>query len=84
MENQLPNINNMSVNDISLMSNVKEVSQGSKNYLHAVILAGMIIFAILIVGLSVVNFGGFVKTQEVKVTHAQNTHSQDVQKLTNQ
>ena len=84
MDNQLPSAENMSVSAITAAANVREIKQSPKNYLHTAVLIGMIIFAVLVVGLSVINFEGFVKTQDTKVIHAQSNHSQDVQKLTNQ
>ena len=85
MDNQLPSAENMSVSEIAASVNVKEMAnKESRNNLHIVILICMIIFAILFVGLSVINFEGFIKTQNVKIIHAQNIHSQDVQKFTNQ
>lgn len=84
MDNQLPPTENMSVSAISAMANVKEVSPSQTHYLHIFLLIGMILFAIFVVSLSVINFDGFVTTKTVKVIHAQTSHSDDVQKLTNQ
>jgi hypothetical protein len=84
MDNQLLSSENMSVSAISAMANVKEVNTAPKNYLHTLLLIGMIIFAVFVVGLSVINFEGFVVKQDVKVINAQTSHSQDIKRLTNQ
>jgi len=84
MDNQLPSAENMSVSAITAMANVKEINASPKNYLHAAILIGMVIFVIFVVGLSVINFEGFVKTQNVNTIHAQSNNAKDEQKLTNQ
>ena len=86
MDNQLPSAENMSVSAIAAMNNVKEVHdyKAPKHYLHTVILICMVIFAVFVVGLSVINFQGFASKQSVKLIHAQTSNTQDVQKLTNQ
>ena len=86
MDNQLQSGENMSVSAISAMANVKEVHdyKAPKHYLHTVILIFMVIFAVFVVGLSVVNFEGFAPKQTVKLIHVQTSHSKDVQTLTNQ
>ena len=84
MDNQLPSAEHMTVSEITTMANVKEIKEPPKNYGHIAILIFMILFCITVVGMSVVNFEGFVTTRNVSVIHAQINHTQDVQKLTGQ
>ncbi len=84
MDNQLPSAEHMTVSEITAMANVKEIKEPSKSYSHIVILIFMILFCITVVGVSVINFEGFVTTKSVSVIHAQINQTQDVQKLTSQ
>ncbi len=84
MDNQIPNTDNMSMSQLNVLTNVKDLGSEKKNYLHVVVLFVMVIFVLFVVGLSVYNFEGLVQNKNIKVVNAQGNHSKDVQTLTNE
>lgn len=79
METQ-SSMQNMDASSIAALSSVKEVADEKKGGIfHTLILLLMVVFALLIVGLSVFNFNGLVKIQNAS-TRVVNYNSQ-VQKL---
>ena len=77
MENQF-SPGEMSVSNITALSNAKEVKDVKKSKISAFILIVMIAFTILLVFLSVYNFEGAVKPQK---THNVATYNNQVQQM---
>ena len=84
MDNQLPNTESLNMSQLSALSNVKDLGSEKKNYLHIALLLLMVVFSLFVVGLSIYNFDGLIQNKNIKVVHAQDKHSKDVQTLTNQ
>jgi hypothetical protein len=78
MDNQF-SASDISVSNIAVLSNVKEVVSVKKSYLGIFALIFMIVFAGLLVFLSVYKFDTTVKPQ---VAHATSSYNNQVQQLT--
>lgn len=80
MDSQLGSVENMQSSSIAALASVKEVrDEPHGNLGHTLILILMVVFVLLVVGLSVFNFDGLVKIQSAQ-TKVTNYNSQ-VQKL---
>jgi hypothetical protein len=84
MDNNLDTGQSLSMSAISALSGVKEETAASTNYFNKLILMLMVVFAIIFVLASVINFGSFVTKQEIGSKIAGKNHNSDVQRLTNQ
>jgi hypothetical protein len=78
MDNQF-SASNISVNNITALSNAKEITLTKKSKISLLVLIVMIIFAGLLVFLSIYQFDATVKPQTV---HATSSYNQQVQQLT--
>jgi hypothetical protein len=77
MDNQF-SASNLSVTNIAALSNVKEIVSVKKSKASIVVLIIMIVFACLLVFLSVYQFDATVKPQTV---HATSSYNKQVQQL---
>jgi hypothetical protein len=78
MDNQF-SPDNLSVSNITALSNVKEIKEVKKSKVSALILIAMIIFTGLLVFLSVYQFNATVKPQ---TAHATSSYNSQVKQLT--
>ncbi len=79
MDNQFSK-SNLSVSNITALSNVKEVTSIKKSKISALILIAMIIFACLLVFLSVYQFDA--NTNKPQTAHATSVYNSQVRQLT--
>jgi hypothetical protein len=79
MDNQF-SASNISVSNIAALSNVKEIAPAKKSKISALVLIAMVIFAGLLVFLSVYQFGG--GTASPQTVHAASSYGKQVQQLT--
>lgn len=79
MDNQF-SPNNLSVSNITALSNVKEVKEVGKSKISAFILIVMVVFTVLLVFLSVYNFGATVKPQGKQAVTSYNNQVKQLSK----
>lgn len=79
MENQL-SASDLSVSNITVLSNVKEVKDVKKSKINALILIALLIFTAFFVFLSVYKFDGTVKPQVTRTVSSYNNQVQQIAK----
>lgn len=83
MDNNMEAGSDLSVSAIVAFSNVKEEREPIKNYSSKIFLILMVLFVLVLVGVSVINFGSFAQKQGGKIINDRNVNRQDLQKLAN-